>query len=77
MSLYDVIFDLEMILCERFPNLDPLTLSEYRAVDVFTLVRNLNLYSKRENETSSNNNTKTTVDKNTGKRKTMIRVMDS
>ena len=77
MSLYDVIFDLEIILCERFPNLDPLTLSEYRAVEVFTLVRNLNLHSQRENKTSSNNNANITVNQNTGKRKTMIKVMDS
>ena len=43
----DLIFEIEVLLCERFPALDPLALDEYRAVEVFKLVKNLNTYTER------------------------------
>lgn len=36
-----------MVLCERFPALEPLALGEYIAVEVFKLVRNLSAYIDR------------------------------
>lgn len=52
-----MIFEIEVILCERFPGLDPLSLGEHRAVEVFRLVKNLNTYidnHKDDNQGSSN-----------------------
>lgn len=37
-----------MILCEKFVSLNPLVIDEYRAIDVFKMVRNLNIYSERK-----------------------------
>jgi len=48
-----LIFEIEVLLCERFPGLNPLEINEYRAVDFFKLVRNLNHYNENhENERS-------------------------
>jgi len=44
-----LIFEIEMILCERFPGLNPLQLDEYRAVEVFEMVRDLNTYIDNQN----------------------------
>lgn len=43
----EIIFEIEVLLCQRFPALSPLAIDEYRAVDVFRLVRDLNDYIDR------------------------------
>jgi len=35
-------FDLELTLCERFPNLSPFSIRKERASEVFCLVKRLN-----------------------------------
>lgn len=49
-----MIFEIEVILCERFPGLDPLSLGEHRAVEVFKLVKNLNTYIDSHKEDNQN-----------------------
>lgn len=60
-----------MILCERFPGLNPLQIDEYRAIEVFELVKNLNTYidnqKKNKKKRGSNGN---------GKKKYMVKVTE-
>lgn len=61
-------------MSQRFPALSPLDIDEYRAVDVFRLVRDLNDYIDREE--NEKQETKTTVAPS-GKRRYSVKVMDS
>lgn len=59
-TLYENIFEIEVMLSERFPSLNPLEIDEFEAVQVFTLLRDLNLMSDRKNrEKKAKNGTNT------------------
>lgn len=72
-----MIFEIEVILCERFPGLDPLALGEHRAVEVFKLVKNLNTYidSHKENNKDTSNSYNNTGKAN--KKRYSVKVTDS
>ena len=42
MPLYEVFFDLELNLCERFPALTPFQIRKEKASEVFLLIKRLN-----------------------------------
>lgn len=44
-----VFFELDVMICEKFPALTPLSLRRERAADVFELISNLIDYLEREN----------------------------
>lgn len=46
MSLYEIFFELEIILIERFPSLTPFTIRQTKATEVFLLIRRLDNYSE-------------------------------
>lgn len=56
MSLYEMFFELELNLCERFPALTPFQIRREKASEVFLLV-------KRINENNIKNTTKTKPNK--------------
>lgn len=58
-----------MILCERFPGLNPLQLDGFRAVEVFEMVRDLNTYIDNQNDNKTQNGSK-----GNGKKKHMVKV---
>ena len=72
MPLYDLIFEIEIILCETFKGLDPLLIDSYRAIDVFTMIHDLNIYNARKGENENVNRGMT----ETGSKKRMIKIMD-
>lgn len=47
--IYDVLFEMEMTLCDRFAQFTPLALRKERAKDVFTMVVRYNKYMIKEN----------------------------
>lgn len=71
MSLYQLLFDLQMNLCERFPNLTPFKIRRERAYDVFLLVRRLN----EKNPGNSENNKRKEVKKVNGKTRVYVPVI--
>ena len=46
--MYDVLFELQMTICERFPSITPLQLRREKAKEFFILVARLNKYNKKE-----------------------------
>lgn len=46
--IYDVLFEMEMNLSERFPSMTPLTLRREKAREVFLLLNRYNRYSKKQ-----------------------------
>lgn len=54
----DVLFELDVILCERFPAFTPLNLRRERAADVFCLIADLTSYLERENKRKANDGKK-------------------
>lgn len=46
MSLYEIFFELEISLIERFPSLTPFTVRQTKATEVFLLIRRLNNYTE-------------------------------
>ena len=69
----DLIFELEVTICDRFPALDPLAIDEYRAVEVFKLIKSLSTYVDNH---ETDENTSNQVNKKEGK-KYKVKVMDS
>ena len=53
--VYDLLFEMEMTLCECFPPMTPLTLRKEKCVEVFTLIVR---YSKYARKKKKNNGTK-------------------
>ena len=49
-SIYDLFFELEMSLCERFPAMTPLSIRKERAVDVFRLIVRYAGYAKKQSK---------------------------
>lgn len=50
----EVLFDMQVTLCDRFQALTPLILRRERAIDVFRLVAKYNKYAKKKNKSKSN-----------------------
>lgn len=48
MSLYDMFFELELNICDRFPNLSPFDVRKQRVREVFLLVRRLNNFNSKK-----------------------------
>ena len=71
MSLYDLLFEIEMILCESFENLNPLAVNEYKAVDVFIMIRDLNVYNDRKIK-QNGNEIKKAVDTTTKRTRVLV-----
>lgn len=46
--MYEVLFDLQMALCERFQSMNPLELRKTKAREFFILVARLNKYNKKQ-----------------------------
>jgi hypothetical protein len=64
-----------MILCEKFPGLDPLSLGEHRAVEIFKLVKSLNHYIDTHEKDKKNNDNYSGSNK--GKSRFTVKVTDS
>lgn len=47
LSLYEIFFELEVGLCERFPSLSPFDIRRTRGHEVFLLMERLAGYNKR------------------------------
>ena len=46
--VYDLLFEMEMNLCEVFPPMTPLTLRRERATDIYTLLVRFNRYARKK-----------------------------
>ncbi len=66
----ELIFELELLLCERFPSMDPLQINECNAEEVFQLIRDLNAYSERKETPKAAGEDRKT------KKRNMVKVMD-
>ena len=51
LSLFDLFFNLEVSLCERFPSLSPFDLRREKASEVFLLTRRLQKYNENKKKT--------------------------
>lgn len=56
-SLYEMFFDIEVNLCERFPALTPFKIRQQRAYEVFLLINRLNNYTASKNKEQKTINT--------------------
>lgn len=54
--IYDVLFSMQVNLCERFTGLTPLGLRREKARDVFLLINRYNKYSIREQRNAKRKN---------------------
>lgn len=61
-----------MRLSERFKALSPLHLDEYRAIDVFRMIRDLNNYTDKNENNNQNENIK--VENNS--KRIIVKVLD-
>ncbi len=73
--MIDLIFEIEVILCERFPGLNPLELDEYRATEVFKLVKNLNIYLDKQKDAPPPSGKYTTNNNRNAKRSHIVPVV--
>lgn len=48
MPLFDIFFDIEVTICERFPALSPFDIREREAREVFLLIERLSRYNRRK-----------------------------
>ena len=46
--IYDLLFTMQINLCERFPSMTPLSLRKERAREVFLLIGRLNKHTAKE-----------------------------
>lgn len=46
--MYQIFFEMEMLICERFPAFTPISLRKERAVEVLRLVSRLGDYDRRK-----------------------------
>lgn len=51
--VYDLLFELQMNLCERFPAMTPLVLRREKAREVFLLLVRYNRYAKKQKKSDS------------------------
>lgn len=45
--VYELLFEMQVNLCERFPSMNPLMLRRERAREVFTMIARYNKYAKK------------------------------
>lgn len=48
MPLFDIFFDIEVAICEKFPALSPFDIREKEAREVFLLIERLSRYNGRK-----------------------------
>lgn len=48
--IYDILFEMEMALCDRFAQFTPLSLRREKAREVFTMIVRFNRYMAKENK---------------------------
>lgn len=46
--IYQVLFEMEVMLCERFPAFTPISLRREKATEVFNLITRYNIYSAKK-----------------------------
>lgn len=51
MTLYELFFDLELSLIERFPQLTPFSIRKEKACEVWLLLRRLTAHNERKEKT--------------------------
>lgn len=49
MPVYDILFEMSVTICKKFPAFTPLSLKKERAAEVFELMGDLLRYMEREN----------------------------
>lgn len=49
-TLYQILFDLELSICERFPSLSPFDIRKQSAYEVILLIKRMTDYNLRENK---------------------------
>lgn len=52
-TLYEMFFEMQMVLTDRFPSLSPFDLRKESAYEVFLLIRRLNNYSAHKDKPRS------------------------
>ena len=50
MSLYELFFEMEVSICERFPALSPFDVRRTRAAEVFLLMRRMKKYNAQQSK---------------------------
>ncbi len=58
MTAYEILFDLDIKLCDRFRNLDPIKIRRYPSGEVFRLIRRLHSYNSKMYDADGNKKTK-------------------
>ena len=53
--MYEIFFELEVNLCDRFPGLTPFSVRKERASEVFLLTRRLNGLQERQSKDADKN----------------------
>lgn len=56
MSLYEMFFEMELSLCDKFPALTPFQIRREKAREVFLLVRRLKEHTQNDNKSNSRPN---------------------
>ena len=51
--VYDLLFEIEINLCERFPSFTPISLRQEKAREVFILIKRYNNYSKKQKKNTT------------------------
>ena len=52
--LYQIFFELEMEICNRFPTVDPFSIRKEKMREIFLLVRRLRIYDEANNQNNKN-----------------------
>lgn len=53
--IYDLLFEMEVILSDRFPSFTPLSLRKEKAKEVFILISRYSKYTKKDKKETDNN----------------------
>lgn len=64
--MYQVFFEMNINLCERFPALDPFIVRQKTGREVFLMVKRLNEYNARSNKHTKTKNGKPIIRKHAG-----------
>lgn len=56
MSLYEMFFEMELSLCDKFPALTPFQIRREKAREVFLLVKRLKEHNQKNNEPNNRPN---------------------
>jgi hypothetical protein len=61
LTLYELFFEMEVSICERFPSLSPFDVRRERASEVFLLMRRMQKYNKSQDKTNPKNTGKQVI----------------